>query len=86
MVICRQRPGTASGVTFVTLEDETGFVNLVLWQQVFAEHAILAKTALILGVSGKIQQADGVTHLIADRLWDPQLRVAPRGTTSRDFH
>lgn len=86
MVICRQRPGTASGVTFVTLEDETGFVNLVLWQQVFAEHAILAKTALILGVSGKIQQADGVTHLIADRLWDPQLRVSPQGTTSRDFH
>jgi len=86
MVICRQRPGTASGVTFFTLEDETGFVNLVVWQQVFTAHAILARTALVLGVSGKIQQADGVTHLIADTLWDPKLRLEPEGTRSRDFH
>ncbi|MBL4688285.1 MAG: error-prone DNA polymerase, partial [Nannocystaceae bacterium] len=86
MVICRQRPGTASGVTFFTLEDETGFVNLVVWQTTFEKHAILAKTALVLGVSGRIQQADGVTHLVAETLWDPQLQLSPEGTKSRDFH
>lgn len=86
MVICRQRPGTASGVTFFTLEDETGFVNLVVWQRLFTEHAILAKTALVLGVTGKIQKAEGVTHLIADALWDPKLRPSVQGTKSRDFH
>ncbi len=86
MVICRQRPGTASGVTFMTLEDETGFVNLVVWERVFDEHTILAKTALVLGVTGKIQRTDGVVHLIADKLWDPQVRLSPEGTRSRDFH
>ena len=54
MVICRQRPGTASGVTFFTLEDETGFVNVVVWKQVFDRHAALAKTAALLGVTGEI--------------------------------
>lgn len=70
----------------MTLEDETGFVNLVVWQRIFAEHQILAKTALVLGVTGKIQRTDGVVHLIADRLWDPQVRLTPEGTRSRDFH
>ena len=45
LVICRQRPGTASGVTFMTLEDETGFVNLVIWTRVFERYAVLVKTA-----------------------------------------
>jgi error-prone DNA polymerase len=85
MVICRQRPGTASGVTFMTLEDETGFANLVLWQQVFERFAIVAKTAAFLGVTGRLQQEDGVTHLIADELWVPKLR-RPADVRSRDFH
>ena len=73
MVICRQRPGTASGVTFYTLEDETGFVNLVVWRQVFERHRVLAKTAVLLGVTGKIQSRHGVVHLVADALWDPDV-------------
>ena len=84
MVICRQRPATASGVTFFTLEDETGFVNVVVWRDVFRRHATIAKTATLLGVSGHIQYADNVTHLIAERLWLPKLN-AP-ATRSRDFH
>jgi error-prone DNA polymerase len=76
MVICRQRPGTASGVTFYTLEDETGFVNLVVWRQVFDRHSRLAKTAVLLGVSGTIQARHGVVHLVADALWEPD--VHPR--------
>ena len=86
LVICRQRPGTASGVTFFTLEDETGFVNLVVWRQVFERFSLIARTAAVLGVNGKIQRAEGVTHLIADELWEPDFEVATEGTRSRDFH
>ncbi|MGB5521014.1 MAG: OB-fold nucleic acid binding domain-containing protein, partial [Polyangiales bacterium] len=86
MVICRQRPGTASGVTFFTLEDETGFVNVVVWKQVFDRHAALAKTAALLGVTGEIQRADGVIHLIAKSLWAPDVSLADQTHRSRDFH
>ena len=86
MVICRQRPGTASGVTFFTLEDETGFVNVVVWKQVFDRHAALAKTAALLGVTGEIQRADGVIHLIAKSLWAPDVSLAEQTHRSRDFH
>ncbi len=86
LVICRQRPGTASGVTFMTLEDETGFVNLVIWPSVFQEHTIFVKTAPFLGVTGKLQARHGVTHLVVDRLWKPKLKVKPTRIRSRDFH
>jgi error-prone DNA polymerase len=86
VVICRQRPHTASGVTFMTLEDETGFVNLVLWAQVFDEHKVLAKTLSLMGVSGRIQSEEGVVHLIVDRVWEPRLAAAPVEQGSRDFH
>ena len=86
LVICRQRPGTASGVTFMTLEDETGFVNVVIWKQVFDDHAVLARTASFLGVSGKLQSESGVVHLVADALWAPEIRTRPPTAGSRDFH
>ncbi len=86
MVICRQRPGTASGVTFFTLEDETGFVNVVVWKHVFDRYAALAKTAALLGVTGEIQKADGVIHLIAKSLWAPDVALADQTHRSRDFH
>ena len=86
LVICRQRPGTAGGVTFMTLEDETGFVNVVLWKDVFERQAILAKTCSFLGVTGKIQSESGVVHLIAERLWSPELTENPTASRSRDFH
>jgi error-prone DNA polymerase len=86
MVICRQQPGTATGVTFYTLEDETGFVNLVVWQPVFSKYSVLARTALLLGATGKIQSESGVIHLVVDHLWDPELSFHPDGTTTRSFH
>jgi error-prone DNA polymerase len=86
LVICRQRPGTASGVTFMTLEDETGFVNVVLWTRVFRAYALLAKTAAFLGVTGKLEKRDGVAHLIADSLWRPRVELEPERVASRDFH
>ncbi len=85
MVICRQRPSTASGVVFMTLEDETGFVNLVCWKDVFARHEVMARTSPFLGVTGELQIQDGVTHLIVKSMWRPQLELHPESTGSRDF-
>jgi error-prone DNA polymerase len=86
IVICRQRPGTASGTTFMTLEDETGFVNVVIWPRVFDTFPVLAKTASFLGITGKIQSQDGVVHLVAEELWTPELAAHPDHVKSRDFH
>ena len=86
LVICRQRPGTASGVVFLTMEDEAGFVNVVVWSKVYEKFRVLVKTASFLGVSGKLQVQDGVTHLIADAFWRPQVDARPVEIGSRDFH
>jgi error-prone DNA polymerase len=86
LVICRQRPGTAGGVVFMTLEDETGFVNVVVWESVFQRYAILAKTVSFLGIDGTLQVEDGVVHLVAERLWEPKVELKPASTRSRDFH
>ncbi len=89
LVICRQRPGTASGVVFMTLEDETGFVNLVVWSQVFERHVVVGKSEYFLGVSGKVQKQDGVMNLIAESLWRPQSLLEGQGpveVVSRNFH
>lgn len=86
LVICRQRPGTASGVTFFTLEDETGFVNAVLYRDAFERQLTLAKTSVLLGMSGVLQVADGVTHLLVQKLFAPRLPLADDLARSWDFH
>ncbi|HVK87270.1 MAG TPA: error-prone DNA polymerase [Kofleriaceae bacterium] len=86
IVICRQQPGTASGVVFMTLEDETGFVNLVCWQQVFADYAHVIRTTSLLGVTGRLQVQEGIVHLIAERVWVPTLSRPVVEVDSRDFH
>ena len=86
IVICRQRPGTASGVTFMTLEDETGFVNVVIWKHVFDRYEVLAKTASFLGITGSLQVQEGVVHLIARKLWTPSGKTERPQARSRDFH
>jgi error-prone DNA polymerase len=86
LVICRQRPGTASGVTFMTLEDEAGFVNVVVWRKVYEQFRVLLKTSAFIGVSGKLQVEQGVVHLIAERLWTPRLEQQAPAARSRDFH
>ena len=86
MVICRQRPSTASGVTFFTLEDETGCVNVVVWRDLYERRRILARTSAMLGVTGRLQVAEGVTHLIAEDLWTPPLERPSQTPRPRDFH
>lgn len=58
MVICRQRPGTASGVVFVTMEDEFGFANLVLWSKIFEKYRHVATSSRLLMVHGRIERSD----------------------------
>lgn len=84
LVICRQAPERAGGVRFLTLEDETGFVNVVAWRDVFNRYRMLATTASFLGVTGRLQAEDGVVHLIAERFWSPS-RARPAPIRSRDF-
>ena len=86
IVICRQRPGTASGVIFMTMEDETGFVNTILWPSVYEQFTVQARTLSFLGVSGKVQAADGMVHVIVDKLWDPREYARPTPVQSQDFH
>jgi len=86
LVICRQRPGTAAGVVFLTLEDEAGFVNVVVWAKVYEQFRVIVKTASFLGVTGRLQVQDGVTHLIAEAFWRPAIDTSPVEVGSRDFH
>ena len=89
LVICRQRPGTAAGVVFMTLEDETGFVNLVVWSKVFRQYRPTILTTSFLGVSGTIQSQHQVVHIIARQFWLPDLPATTRASPpvrSHDFH
>ncbi|MBN9512323.1 MAG: error-prone DNA polymerase [Alphaproteobacteria bacterium] len=70
LVLVRQRPGTASGVVFVTLEDEKGIANLVVWPKVFETHRRIVMGARLLAVRGRIQREGIVIHLVAEELWD----------------
>ncbi|MBP7623854.1 MAG: error-prone DNA polymerase, partial [Xanthomonadales bacterium] len=86
LVTVRQRPGTASGVTFVTLEDETGIVNLVIWLRLAeAQRRVLLESRL-LAVDGRVQRANGVQHVIAERLHNYTALLGDLATRSRDFH
>ncbi|ALG84203.1 error-prone DNA polymerase [Gordonia phthalatica] len=78
----RQRPATASGVTFVNLEDETGMVNVVCSVGLWARYRKLAQTAPALLIRGKVQNAEGAVTVVADRLQKLDLKV---GTRSRDW-
>ena len=76
LVLVRQRPGSAKGVIFATLEDETGFANLVLWPDRFERFRAVVMTARLLAATGTLQREGRVIHVIAERLTDltPALR------------
>ncbi len=76
IVLVRQRPGTAKGVIFMTLEDETGVANAIVWPQVFEAFRPTVLGARLVGVSGRLQNESGVIHVVAERLDDltPLLR------------
>jgi len=85
LVLLRQRPGTAKGVTFMTIEDETGTVNLIVWRDVWERYRRVARQAQAVVVTGQLQRQDGVIHIIVKRLKDMTTDVVNVGQASRDF-
>jgi len=85
LVITKQRPGTASGVTFVTLEDETGHINLVVWKHIAERDRAALLNARLMGVRGELQIESGVIHVIARKLIDHTSMLGDLEVKSRDF-
>jgi error-prone DNA polymerase len=86
LVTGRQRPGTASGVTFVTLEDETGMINVIVWRDLAERQRKELLRANLLTVYGTLEREGEVVHLIAARLHDQTALLGKLATHSRDFH
>jgi error-prone DNA polymerase len=86
LVTCRQRPGTASGVVFLTLEDECGFCNVVVWGHLADRQRRELLGARLMGVVGEVQRQGEVIHVIAERLEDHTDLLGRLHTESRDFH
>jgi error-prone DNA polymerase len=85
LVITRQRPSSAAGVTFVTVEDESGYLNLIVWERL-AERAHKALVgAALLGFKGTVQKEHDVVHVIAERLYDHSRLLGGLTAPSRDF-
>jgi DNA polymerase III, alpha subunit len=70
LVILRQRPGTAKGVIFLTLEDETGVVNVIVWRGIYERFRRAVIAGRLLRVTGRLQRQHGVTHVIAETIED----------------
>ena len=85
LVITKQRPGTASGVTFVTLEDETGYINLVVWKQVAESYRPALLNARLLGIRGELKIEGEVIHVIARQLVDHTEMLGNLLVTTREF-
>ena len=85
LVVTRQRPSSAKQVTFVTLEDETGSINLIVWKKVAENQQQTLAGATLLGASGVIQREGEVLHLVAKHLFDYTAMLGNLTTRSRDF-
>ena len=70
LVILRQRPGTAKGVIFLTLEDETGVVNIIVWRNIYERFRRAVIAGRLLRVTGRVQRAHSVTHVLAEEIED----------------
>ncbi|WP_349507928.1 error-prone DNA polymerase, partial [Agrobacterium pusense] len=85
LVLVRQRPGSAKGVIFMTLEDETGIANAVLWVKTFEKYRRVVLSAGMVGIYGKIQREGEVVHLVAHRLTDLSQALASVGERNHAF-
>jgi len=82
----RQRPGTAKGVVFITMEDETDNVNVIVWPSLVEQQRREVMGSRLLGVYGQWQMANNVRHLVAKRLVDLTHLLGELDTRSRNFH
>lgn len=85
IVLVRQRPGSAKGVMFITLEDESGIANLVVWPKVFERFRRTILSAGMIAVRGRIQREGEVVHLVAQRLTDLSADLAGVGKRDQPF-
>jgi len=85
LVITKQRPGTASGVTFVTLEDESGYINLIVWKKTADEQRDALLNARLMGVDGELQIEGKVVHVIARKLHDHSILLGELQIHQRNF-
>ncbi len=86
LVLVRQRPATASGIVFITLEDETGVANLILRPQIYEQFRAAARYASLLQAEGYIERQGQVIHILTKRLVDQSQLLAGYAFRSRDFH
>ncbi len=86
LVLLRQRPGSAAGVTFVTLEDETGIVNLIVWRQVAEAWRQALMESRLLEARGRLQRAGIVQHVVVEALFDRSRHLGALRTRTRHFH
>ncbi|RMF38068.1 MAG: DNA polymerase III subunit alpha [Planctomycetota bacterium] len=86
LVILRQRPSTAKGITFVTLEDETGVINLVVKPEVWQRHYRIARRSNAWLVHGVLENREGIVHVVVARLHDLTEQIGTPDQRSRDFH
>jgi len=86
LVITRQRPGTAKGFVFLTLEDETGMVNVVVKPKIYERFRRVVRQSAALVVDGVLQIEQGVIHVVAEELAPLDVDALARGTSARDFH
>ena len=84
-VITRQRPGTAKGFVFLTLEDETGHVNLIVWKKTADRQRDVLLNARLMGVFGELQIEGSVIHVIVRRMLDHTTLLGDLRVVSRDF-
>ncbi len=85
LVLVRQKPGSAKGVMFITIEDETGVANLVIWPSLYEKQRRIILTAAMLGINGKVQREGEVVHFIAQRLTDLSPELASVGQRNTAF-
>ena len=86
LVLMRQRPGTAKGITFMTLEDETGVANIVVHPGVWKRFELPARRAKALVVRGRLERKDRVIHVVVQRIDDMEMQLKELRHASRDFH
>jgi len=83
LVLVRQKPGSAKGVMFITIEDETGVANLVIWPSLYEQQRRIVLSASLLVVDGKVQREGDVVHIVATRLHDGSNVLASLGQRDR---
>jgi error-prone DNA polymerase len=85
LVLVRQKPGSAKGVMFITIEDETGVANLVIWPSLYERQRRIILAAGMIGVQGRIQREGEVVHLVANQLTDLSADLAGVGDRDDGF-